>query len=264
MHLISVITPNYVPKALPFLQSLSVVKSVPVHVVLLDFNDQTDPTRLGSMLEIDFPDIDFRKMDLPPTASFGMVQDSVWSVFDDLPDDEVACLCDADIVVGRDFESAELAEFNGVATYNTLWAAYNCGEGDSLWLEAHRLWVDEGWLWEHRPVGGWSSLKCFNCGVLVGRLSTFRAVQAEYAALYPAYSQATEHRSRCQFLLNYCWHRLRVTVKAMSPALHCHGHWTHNGQIVVPAGTTVEGGGLKYNGLPVMFAHNFPDLKGTT
>ena len=263
MHLIAVTTPNYVPKAMPFLHSLSVVRSAAVHVVLLDFNDKTDPAgHIEKRLRFDFPQIDFRSMEVPPTASFGMIQDCVWDAFDDLSGDELACLCDADIVVQRSFTEGELRAFDTCLDYKSIAAYWNGGEWDNLWLEGRRILLSEDWIMKYKPTTGWTSVKCMNCGVMIGRVGMFRRVQKEYGNLYSEFAAASDHRSRCQFLLNYVWHRLNLTVKVLSPSTHLHGHFGDGqGTVYVPSGTAICDGVLTFNGEKVMFAHNFPDIE---
>jgi hypothetical protein len=235
VRLATCVTENYVPRARPFLASLARVQSARLYCVCMGF----DPGGLRA----EFPYVDFRSMSRHPSESFGMLQTGRW--LDVLPTedgDPLYVLSDADAIVQRDFTSAELARF---ARYDgdTVGAGWNACEGDELAAEADRIRL------AGRERYGDLSRPCFNCGVLAARASVWRRLRDEYESRCAEFYALTMHRSRSQFLLVWCMHRLGFRVDVLPVNLHANGHFG------VPSGVEMRDGLAWAGGDPVLFRH---------
>lgn len=258
-YLISVTTPNYVCKTGRYFDSLPLVGSAHPAVVLLDFNEQTDPdgaieNRLRQ--EVDWPT--FRKMALPASHSHYMIQHGRFlDALEFVRPDDLICLTDLDIQLQRDFLPEEWAEFDRLNDHQIA-ATWNGGEKDNLKLEADRIELTAAY---REKVGGDEALaqiQCRNCGVLVGRVSAFRRLQGLYESLCEEFYANAPHRSRCQWLINWCLHTAGAFCP-LPPAVHMHAHFrTKEGDIMLPAGTHLRRKYVCWNGVPVLFLHNFP------
>lgn len=261
-YLISVCTPNYVQRATPYFQSLPLVRSVEPRVVLLDFNAATDcDGRTEQALRSAMPYVEFRKMDLPASHSNYMIQHGVFlDAVPEVEDGDLVILTDMDIRIQRDFTQAELdwmdARFKAHDRFGyDVAASWNAGPSDTLAHEAVRIGLSEDWIKQYAPLTGLSSIPCMNCGVLVARAYVFRMIQHLYEERSEEFYAATAHRSRCQFLLNWCFNWGMMKVHLLPPAIHQHGHCRVDGDALCSPGTELRMGVLVNNGDPVVFRH---------
>lgn len=258
-HLIAVTTPSYVNRAKTYFGSVALIRSAQVHIVLLDFTPETDPEgKIEAQLRAAFPHTDFRKMDPPPSMSHWMVQDSFLNAFPELEDDDLVCLTDMDIRIQRDLRSEEWAALEQVCDSDTVAVWWNGGDTDTLEAEGWRIGLRSEWSDTFAPAEGLKSVPCMNCGVQFARASVFRRVQKCYDWHYEGFYAHTDHRSRCQFLLNWCWWKLGLKVALLPPTIHCHSHFrSAAGDVLCAAGTEQIGNVLAVNGDPIVFLHNF-------
>lgn len=262
-YLIAVTTPNYVGRTQQFFATLPLIRSMQVKVVLLDFTDATDPEqRIEKALKASMPYIDFVHMPLPPTHSNYMVQDCFLSAFPEIKDIDLVCLVDADIKIQRDFAQAELERIYNYAYHMNIYAYYNGGEDDTLAQEAERIDLSNEWKEKYGTIGDRTlyDLSCYNCGVMIAEAGVFRKVQKVYAEHCEEFFRASAHRSRCQFLINWCWYKLGLDICLLPHQIHQHGHFrSPDGSICLPASAQPEhrGSVLYAGGEPVIFVHNF-------
>jgi len=274
-YLVSVITPNYVLKAGHYLDSLAKVGSATPICVQMD----TDPLRssaeeyLWRRLDSVYSWMDFVGWHRPDTHSHNMVQ---WGRFlDALPfvqPEDLICLTDTDLVVQRDLTEAEWSQIEAACADGNFCASWNCGRGDNLWLEKQRIALKQDWLAKATSeidatnylkydgetkinVLQWyyEQLPCFNCGVLFATAASFRRLQAAYESRCAAFYAATSHRSRCQFLMNYCLWVEGIGVAELPASVHIHGHCGSGG---LPEGTHWRGEELWVGEEKVVFRHN--------
>lgn len=263
MRLVASVTANYVARAASFFESLPLIRSMPVSVILLDFNNDTDPNgKIEHNLRLSMGHyVDFQNMFLPKTASHYMIQDSFLDAFPDVVNDELVILTDADGTYQRDFSDTELQWMDRLED-NDIGVYWNCGPSDTLQAEADRIELSPqlGWKYEVSLSSRLSDWHCFNCGLMIARASTYRRIQKEYASLCEEFYANTPHRSRCQFLLNYCWHRLGVNVEILPHTFHQHAHLRDcEGHILLSApDAEVRWKTVCVGGTPVVFRHHFP------
>lgn len=238
LTLVTLITENYVERARPFLDSLRRLSDKERVCVCLEFIPS-----LG--LRQDYPHIQFRSMPRHwSESSLGIMQQGRWlDALPDVRDDALYMLTDADMVVQRDFTKKEYVRF---ANYDkgTFGAAWNGGEGDTLMVEADRLGFHDDATW-----GEWEAIPCFNTGVLVMRGLAWRRLRDLYESRCERFYKLTSHRSRGQWLMNWCMWRLGMKADVLGGKIHSHGH------LGVPKGANLRNGFLYCGDDLVLFRH---------
>lgn len=239
MILISCITEDYLPIALPFLCSLSEIDSVKKKIITVDF-------AVSEKYKEIFKYISFCEMKMPDTNSFKMIQHGAFlDSIPDILDDEILIVSDADIFVQRDFYESELRQINSLGD-NEIFIGVNDGYYDSLEKEANRIQ-----LYPHEVFFNNlnKNLPLRNCGLMIARVSVLKRIRKEYEKNCLDFYNLTSHRSRCQYLINWCIHKLGIEMVLMSEKIHTNGHFplSDNCKII--------NGKLYYNNHIVMFKH---------
>lgn len=264
-YLVSVTTPSYVPHTKRYFDTLPLIVSAEPRCVMLDFTPETDPAGKveGALREaVDW--VDFRHLPLPASHSHFMVQHGAFlDAFNDVKGDDLICLTDLDIAIQRDLTEKEWGWLEQVTAGGRLCAYWNGGSGDNLQLEGDRIGLAAEWSARHAP-DGLDRIPCYNCGVLFGRASAFRQLQGHYERLCGEFYALAPHRSRCQLLINYCVWKWMGGFQTLPEPVHSHAHFATPDGILLPAGSHVRRGVLCWQGIPVVFLHNFPDLRSLT
>jgi hypothetical protein len=239
LHVVTVITQDYLARGRTYLDSCVRLSA---RLWCLTLGWESAPA-----LAAGCPHLTFRHLPRHPSDSFGMSQ---WGrALDALPEvaeGDVLIQVDADVVVQRDFthgERARLKAYDGMA----LGAGPNAGPGDNLWDESWRIRL-VGWR-----DGGEAVLRgipCSNGGVLAARPAAWRRLRTAYEVRCQDFYRLTQHRSRCQWLLNFCLREAGLRVDVLPGEVHSHGHFR------TPAGVSFGPGGEVYCwGRVVLFAH---------
>lgn len=277
-YLVSVITPNYVLKAGHYLDSLAKVRSAKAICVLMETPEKLTKASeylWEGMEKWLYPEVPTPLWQRPLTHSHNMVQ---WGVFlDALPfaqPEDLICLTDTDLVVQRDLTAAEWEQIEAACAEGNFCASWNCGPTDTLFSEGNRIGLSTKWAQrefatleekdllpplepQQRQGDGWLwEVPCFNCGVLFATVSTFRRLQAAYESRCADFYKATAHRSRCQFLINYCLWVEGIGVAELPAAVHVHGHWSDGKSVLLPEGSHWRGSDLWVGEEKVVFRHN--------
>lgn len=276
-YLVSVITPNYTLKAGHYLDSLHNSQTARNCCILMDTPQPLSEVerdcweRLPLVYRYNSAKLEFHRWHRPDCHSHNMVQ---WGRFlDALPfvqPEDLLCLTDTDLVVQRDLSEAEWKQIEAACAEGNFCASWNCGPTDNLWAEAQRLKLSRKWLADNLSdlysalvsdgetkldvlEYAYSQLPCFNCGVLFATAATFRRLQAAYESRCAEFYAATSHRSRCQFLMNYCLWVEGIGVAELPASVHVHGHC---GLCGLPEGTHWRGEELWVGEEKVVFRHN--------
>jgi hypothetical protein len=94
------------------------------------------------------------------------------------------------------------------------------------------------------------SIPCYNGGVLAARPAAWRRLRVAYEARCHDFYRLTLHRSRCQWLINFCLREAGLRVDVLPGEVHSHGHFR------TPPGVSFGPGGEVYCwGRLVLFAH---------
>lgn len=258
-YLVSVTTPDYLPKTGAYFNSLGLVTSASPCVVLMGFDEMTDPNGvLEKMLRETVHWAGYGKMPLPPSHSHKMAQHGVFlTALPEIKDDDLVCLTDLDIRIQRDFYSEEWGTLAALLRDNQIGVAYNATSSDRMAYEADRIGLSKMWQAANTKEGWADSTHCYNCGVMIARHSVFRRIQVEYETLCGEFYRNTPHRCRCQFLINYVWWRLGIEVILLPPQVHVHGHFRvkDTGDYIVAPGVNVRREILCHHDTPVIFRH---------
>lgn len=259
MRLVSMLTEGYVPRARPFLKSLSRLTGTDPHVIGLGFSFGAAQDFEREFICKGFPGFDFVVMPRHwSESSCGIMQHGRWlDALPDVRDDEVYIISDADIIVQRDFTPEERQRFEGCGE-NEFLVGWNAGQGDSLVEEAGRIgFTDDGtwtspWGDDDTPYrSNWKNIPCFNTGILAMRGRNWRRLRDLYESRCERFYKLTTHRSRGQWLINFCLARLGMTPSILSTSTHGHGHFG------IPPDVTINDGIAYYRGKMVLFRHAF-------
>lgn len=242
MRLVSMLTENYVERARPFLHTVGRLSDIRHCIVCLEFSHESMQRRYA------FPHF-FSMPRHWSESSLGILQHGRWldALWDAL-DDEVYLLSDADIVVQRDFTPEERERFESCGE-NSFLAGWNAGEGDNLLREAERISLSPKANNLMVSDTAWSIIPCFNTGILAMRGRNWKRLRDLYESRCERFYVLTSHRSRGQWLMNWCLHRLGLTPGILPGAVHSHGH------MGVPKEVTIRDGVAYYRDKVVLFRH---------
>lgn len=260
-YLISVTTPDYVKQTGRYFNSLALIQSAQPVVILLDFNEQTDPDRKIEQIlraDVDWPV--YRHMALPASHSNFMVQHNFLDALPELSDDALICLSDMDISIQRDLSENEWTWIDNVTSEGLLCAYHNAGAWDNLKLEGERISLSDEWVALNCHDHNVSRVPCYNAGLMFGRASVFRRLKGHYERLCASFYEHTVHRSRCQWLINWCVHEFMGGFVTLPAPVHLHAHFRDDdGAIRFPVGTSIRRKVLCWEGVPVAFCHAMPE-----
>lgn len=161
--------------------------------------------------------------------------------------DDVLIFTDGDIVMQRAPTVAELS-WIGAIPDATIALAWNAGPNDTLADEGTRIGLTPG---GQRMFAGLLHRKVYNVGVIICRVSTYRAIYARYMELWPVFYPLTNHYAANQFLMCAVIAELGLLVWEMHPTLHTHGCFG------VPGWADLENDLLTVDSVPVLFKHHF-------
>ena len=240
------ITPNYLPRARPYLGSLSIC-NVDTSVFAVNFM-ACDEKKLYGIRAIP---VDYALASLPlpkfmlQTGGFTQFAPSDWA------DDDVVIFTDSDAILQRPFTPKELEEFANWPEM-TFGAAYNLPNVPQTLLdESTRIFPKVGPAIINERLPGLAAMTCLNFGFVVARLSAWRILLSETIKLWPTVNACFDNPARVQFCALYAIQRsVGLKLVELSPLLHAHGHCgLRNG---VARG---EDGLWRQDGEVVAFAH---------
>lgn len=240
IHLCTGITPNYLPRATPFLDSLVKHANIPVAAFAVDFG--------SPLYQLPCVMVDYAKC--PLRLPKFMLQTGGFTHFVDWPDGDVVIFTDADAVLQRPFTDEEKQRFSSVWAGEFL-VGYNMpNQAQTLAQEAPRLSpkmpVDEiETLWP-----GIRGMACRNFGFVVARMSAWRKLLAETIALESLCAFTFDNPARVQFMACYAIQRGGYVMSGLSPVTHAHGHCGLKDGL-----TKGEDGLWRQDGEVVAFAH---------
>ena len=241
MRLVSLLTENYLERARPFLRSLEKLSGVDRWIIGLGFHSPPQ----GQTSRVRYACMPRHRSESSP----GIMQHGRWlDALPDVQDDEVCLLSDADIVVQRDFtpEERQFFEFLGENEYAAGW---NGGEHDNLLEEAKRIGLAPEAVDLMQSDIAWSKIPCWNTGVLAMRGRSWKRLRDLYESRCERFYRLTLHRSRGQWFICFCLHRLGMQAKILPGQTHLHGH------LGMPSGGEIREGVAYYRNKVVLFRH---------
>jgi len=177
------------------------------------------------------------------------VQHGSWLPYVAGPDDEVVLFTDGDIVLQRRPTDDELAWIDGLPA-GVVTCGWNSGPRETLADEGARLFPKVGQADIHARFGSVELKPCYNIGVIAARRETWRQIHALYMRNWDLVSDTFGHAARQQWLVCWAIHALDLRVDLMPQSFHTHGCYP------LPAGASLVGGVLQFNGTPVLFRHH--------
>lgn len=162
-------------------------------------------------------------------------------------DDDIVCFTDGDVVMQRTPSGDEMSWMRAIPE-GTIAMAWNAGPHDTLAHEADRISLSP----EGRDLfGHYAHRAVYNCGVMVCRVATYRAIAARYRELWPLFQQHTPHYAANQFLICAVAHELGLLIWGMHPTVHTHGCFG------LPEWAEDDGETMTAGGVPVLFRHHW-------
>jgi len=239
------VTPNYLPRATPFLESL---RKCNVPSALFAVNFDRDPPGLWHVNERILVDYSKARIQLPKymLQHGGFVQflPEAWK------DTDVVVFTDADAVLQRPFSDEERASMGSVKD-GEFQVGYNRpNDAQTLRHEATCLQPKVSLDEVHRRFPGTENIPCRNFGFVVATVASWRELFKRTVALEKDCGECFWNPARVQFMACYAIGQPGLKFVDLSPVLHAHGH------IGLKVGLEKKQDGLWYqDGQLVAFAH---------
>lgn len=162
-------------------------------------------------------------------------------IFDTFDDDDYICFTDGDIIMQRGLDEDEKQLVLSLQDKDIL-VQYNNGKNDNLYKESKRLSsVTDLPYFERYP--------CYNTGVLICKLKTWKQISFYYSILYPLTSNIFRHYALQQWTLSYIINYIFNPI-IMSYTFHTHHHYG------IIDGNTFKNNQIYYENELVLFAHH--------
>lgn len=243
LRLATGVTPNYLPRATRFLESLGQYHSV--HTTLFAVNFTSPPS--VSVDHVQLVDYSKATVQLPKFmlqhGGFTQFTPAGWA------EDDVIIFTDADAYLQRNFTPAELESMLAVGE-NEMQVGYNRpNDRQTLQHEATCIFPKRSMEEIYRIFPGTDQMECRNFGFVVGRLSAWRELFRRTVALEPNCEACFGNPARVQFMACYALQQPGMRITELSPLIHAHGH------IGLKHGLENRGGVWHQDGQVVAFAH---------
>jgi hypothetical protein len=235
------VTPNYLPRASVFLESL---RKCNVETSLFCVNFDRDPPghwHINNRILVDYSKA---TVQLPKF----MLQHGGFVQFapGDWSDNDVIIFTDADAVLQRPFTPEELKSMELVGEMEMQVGYNRPNERQTLAQEAPLLSPNMSIGAINAQFPGIDQMECRNFGFVVGRLSAWRELFTRTVALEPRCASCFGNPARVQFMCCYALQRQGLRLTGLSPVIHAHGHiglrnglkqevngvWTQDGEVV--------------------------------
>ena len=242
MRIVTGCNEPYLPRIMPYLDSLRKYADFPITFVGVEFS----PPDMG---EIETATITAEQNHGAPERTKCIQHGSFINI---LPgdDDEVLVYTDGDFIMQRalaDDERAllELDHFEVVTSWNG-------GEHETLELEAGRLGMTTDMDGLIAAYGRCIKLrKIYNVGFLAMTRLSWQELHTAYMRDWERVSRYFTHEARQQWLISYTLKQLDYDIKIAPWSLHAHGHFG------LKPGMAVNENGVYHNGRLAAFRHYF-------
>lgn len=234
------VTPNYLPRAAAFLESL---KKCNIPTTLFAVNFDRDPPNLWHMERV-LVDYNKATVQLPKFmlqhGGFTQFAPANWK------EDDVIIFTDADAILQRPFTDDEIVSMLSVGE-NEMQVGYNRpNDAQTLHHEATCVFPRKPLTEIYTIFPGTEKMLCRNFGFVVGRLSAWRELFKRTVALEPNCRACFSNPARVQFMACYALQQPGMRITELSPVIHAHGHlglkhglekgpdglWRQDGQVV--------------------------------
>ena len=248
IHLLTIITENYIPHAVKFLRSLSILRNIHPMCICVNF----DPEKIQDTFDIDSFILNLNEEHVNThnkILQYGSWLDANFN----FNNNDIYIVSDADGIIQRDLTLPEIKRFSEYDD-NTVGMSYNAGPDDIFENEIGRLYpacdninliIEMQYGPLNRPM--------YNTGLIVTRKKPFEKVKEEVDKDWPKFSLLFHHYAKLQLLIDMILANNNVKIDVLDYDIHTHGHFNMNFEV-----TPWDGKILSYHNQPVFFRHNFP------
>jgi hypothetical protein len=214
-------TQNYFPVISPYLETISAHSNFDVNIlVMLDCDLETPPNirpvRLSSeALSIRHSNSCLQHGEFMSAPEFG-----------DFSPDDIVCFTDGDVLMQRPLDAGEISLLESLSDNDVL-VQFNAGKDDNLRDEYYRLQPAMAHAGLEALLGvDFSTLGCYNTGVVVCNKRTWAEILRRYQDYFPLVKQHAgfTHYAAQQWLLSLIF-SLHMKVRPMEPSFHAHFHY---------------------------------------
>jgi hypothetical protein len=237
------VTPNYLPRASRYLETLGQYSNIPSTLFAVNFTKPPNvPVNQIQIVPYSRATVQLPKFMLQH-GGFAQWTPPGWK------DTDAIVFTDADAYLQRPFHREEIESMSVVAD-GEMQVGYNRpNDRQTLAHEATCVFPRKPLDEIHRIFPGIENMECRNFGFVVGRLSTWKELFKRTVALWPACDACFSNPARVQFMCCYALHQPGLKLADLSPAIHAHGH------IGLKVGLEKKGEQWFQDGQLVAFAH---------
>lgn len=218
IYLVTGFNKSYLPKAMSYLETISINSNIHNIAITLDFSmSDEDKKRLSSIEFIEMSSDTIKS----PNPNNCMQHGAFLSALDFVDEDSVIIFTDSDIKMQRMFTDEELLMFSQYVD-NEIGVNYNKSAEQSLADEANGLHPNI-------PIGEIVArfpriidFKTFNTGVIIANFKTYMSLYNLYNQCWSESKDIFDHHAKQQWLLSYLIQK-KFNVKVLPYSIHFHG-----------------------------------------
>jgi hypothetical protein len=181
--------------------------------------------------------------------------------FQNLEEEDIICFTDGDVFLQRGLSEEEISKINSLQDDEVL-VQWNLPHGGTLLDEYHQLSSENERLGlstiDYKVIENDLNIilrdfSCFNTGVMIANLKTWKKIKGYYSVYYPQLKDIFAHYAKQQWILSF------ILGKYLKPILmdySSHVHY-HLGRT---SGTTFVDSEIYYENKKVLFNHFCMDL----
>lgn len=252
IHILTVITENYLGIAHNFLASMDNLQNINPICICVNFH----PSKVANKFNIE----SFLLKTDKEKSFNGFLQHGEWlNAKYSFNNDDIYIIVDADAVIQRDLTLEEINRFSKYDD-NTIGIGFNCTQLDTFEQEIPRLIPTIPNIYDIMTKQyGSMKHRIYNTGMMVGRLKLFKRLNEFFNKHWNQFSTYFIFPPKTQLLQNIGFRKLGFNIDELGYELHTHGHW-----LPLPEGMVWDEHDLVYNNQKVFFRHNYPRIKNKT
>jgi len=231
-------TSNYIPKIIPYLDSIEKQSNFDDNIVVaLDCDID-----LSKYLKINKTTLSNEKIKFKNKNNCLQHGEFLYAnLFNKFRDDDFICFTDGDIILQRPLSLPEKLDILRLKE-NEVMLQFNAGIDDTLFDEHRRLGPK---IPAHESF---KDIPCYNTGVIICDKKTWKNIINYYSIVYPLVANMFDHYALQQWCLCYIFHYF-MKVKIMDYSFHMHNH--HG---IIPNSIYLNNE-IYYKSNKVLFAH---------
>jgi len=232
-------TANYISKIIPYLQSIQLNSNFDKNI-LITLDCKYDVSNLDKIYS------QYLSNDLVSTKNTNnCLQHGDFlkaDIFNTFSDNDYICFTDGDIVMQRGLTDSEKNHILSLKD-NEIIVQYNANSMDNLFDESSRIQP------KIKIDHSFSKYKCYNTGVMVCNIRTWKKLESMYKILHPVIRNIFSHYAAQQWTISYIINLIMNAI-VLDYSFHTHHHY---GTI---DGNTYQNNMIYYKNNLVLFAHH--------